>query len=1148
MHVHSEFSLLDSSAKIPALINKAKSLNMPALALTDHGNILGAVNFFKNAKNADIKPIIGSELYIACGSRKEKPRKEKNEINYYHLVVLIKNHEGYRNLSLLISKSYTEGFYRKPRIDKEILKKYHEGLIVLSACVQGEIPYLLNNREEEAYNSAKWFRELFKDDYYIEIQNHHLPKQEKVFDKLITLSKDLSIPLVATNDIHYVDKEDADAREVLICIQTNSLLSDENRKMKKETEEMYFKSREEMEKLFSTYKEALDITLDIASKCNYSFKLGTYYLPEFEVPPEKTVVSLFTEICGSGFEGLKGQIEQSRYSLDVYKKRLEYEMEKIIEMGFAGYFLIVWDIIRFAKTSKIPVGPGRGSVVGSLVAYVMKITSIDPLKYDLIFERFLNPDRISLPDIDIDFDTDYRDEVIEYIRDKYGHESVAQIVTFGRMKTKLAIRDIGRVLDIKLNLVDKLAKTLPDNTKGIQIELKQNQDFKKQLKFLPKFQADLLIDYVAKLENTVRHTSMHAAGVVIAPKKLSEFLPLYKAKGNIVTQFEKDEVEEIGLLKMDILGLKTLSILRKILEEVKVHEGVVIDIDTIPLNDKMTFEVFQKGETDGIFQFESPGMRQFLKRSQPTKIEDLIVLNGLYRPGPLESGMAERYIKRKRGEEITEYLFDEIKETLQDTFGIIVFQEQVMKISQIISGFSMAKADKMRKIMGKKLIEEIKEMENDFIKGGLQNNYHKGKLKELFSQIETFAGYGFNKSHSAAYTHIAYQTAYLKAHYLNYFMCANLTNESFKTSTDSKIVQYISQCKKNDISILPPDINKSFENFYPESEKTIRFGLKGLKNIGEIAIQSIISERGKNGEYKDLSDFIKRVDLFKVNKAVLESLIKAGALDSFGINRSVLLASVENIILQAEAIRKLKERSQQSLFGEDSVFININIPKENSNLPEWTKEEIVQYEREVSGIYLSYNPVEKFEYEIKRISNTAILALPDYTGDTVRIGGVFTQINELTAKKNNKKYGELFFEDLTGRVKILAFNQIWQEHRDKLIVDEPFVIIANLKRSEKESVLFLNSACPFEEYLKKKAVSVIIKFSSQLINANFIGGLKQALNNNKASTPYRIYVKIPDNKQVVLNPIDMAAGLDPTLVMKKEIEELTGKNSVEIIY
>jgi DNA polymerase-3 subunit alpha len=751
-----------------------------------------------------------------------------------------------------------------------------------------------------------------------------------------------------------------------------------------------------------------------------------------------------------------------------------------------------------------------------------------------------------MPDIDIDFDTEHRDEVIEYIKDKYGHESVAQIVTFGKMKTKLAIRDIGRVLDIKLNLVDKLVKTLPDTIKSLETEIRNNKDFKEQLKHLPK--SNQLIDFALKLENTVRHTGMHAAGVVIAPRKLPYFLPLYKAKGNIVTQFEKDEVEEIGLLKMDILGLKTLTILKKILKEIKEHEGVDLDLDNLPLDDRETYKVFQKGETDGIFQFESPGMRQFLKRSHPDKIEDLIVLNGLYRPGPLESGMAEIYIKRKRGEEKTDYLFPEMKEILKDTFGIIVFQEQVMKISQVISGFTMGKADEMRKIMGKKLEHKIKEVEVNFIKGGIKNKHNKKKLEDLFSQIKTFARYGFNKSHSAAYAHIAFQTAYLKAHYLTHFMCANLTNESTKPSTDSKIVQYISECKKAKIKILPPNINKSFTNFIPETKTAIRFGLRGLKNVGEAALLSIITERKKHGPYKDLSGFIKRIDLNKVNKAVLESLIKAGALDDFKFNRSVLFASVEYIISQAEAINKHKNQNQRSLFGEDNIFNRINIPEENLKLHEWSNEKIIQHEREISGIYLSYNPIEKYEYELKRICNTTINSLPEFNGEIARIGGVFTKIKELTAKKNNKKYGELFFEDLTGRIKILAFNNTWQTCREIIEIDKPFFLITTLKKSDKEAVLFLNEAIPFEEYLNKKAAGIVIKFPSHLIDNNFIANLKQAIHNNRASTPFRIYIQTPDNQQVVLNPSALSAGLSPTLIMKKEIEQITGNNTVEIVY
>lgn len=657
LHLHSEYSLLDSSLKLKNLIQKAQNLNMPAIALTDHGNILGAVHFYKMAKKNDIKPIIGTELYIAPESRLTKSKTGPNDPNYHHLIVLVKNDTGYRNLSQLITSSFLEGFYRKPRIDKETLLKYKDGLIVLSACIQGEIPYyLLRDRSDRAYESARWFRDTFKDDFYLEVQNHSLDEQLEVIPKLEEMAKELSIPLVATNDVHYLNQEDAKSREILICLQTNEVLSNPNRAMKLDTEQMYFKSFDEMASLFPSNPERMEITMEIAAKCNFDFKLGQYFLPEFEVPRDTTVDDFFEKVCNKGFEKAKPKLQGKKTPLDVYQSRLEYEITKIREMGFPGYFLIVWDIIKFAKEQGIPVGPGRGSVVGSLVAYMMGITAIDPLDYDLIFERFLNPERISMPDIDIDFDGERRDEIIEYIKKKYGEESVAQIVTLGRMKAKMAIRDIGRVLEIPLTTVNKLAKMIPEGPKvKLKEEIDTNPELQKEIKHLPETKK--LMEYGLILENNVRHPGKHAAGVVIAPKKLTEFMPLFKVKDDIVTQFEKDEVEEIGLLKMDILGLKTLTIIKNILKEIKKVENISLDLSGISLKDPKTFEIFQQGDTDGIFQFESSGMREYLKRSKPDRFEDLIVLNALYRPGPLGSGMADSYVNRKLGKKRSPIFF-----------------------------------------------------------------------------------------------------------------------------------------------------------------------------------------------------------------------------------------------------------------------------------------------------------------------------------------------------------------------------------------------------------------------------------------------------------------------------------------------------------
>jgi len=1163
LHLHSEYSLLDSNLKIPELVNRARKLEMPAVALTDHGNILGAVNFYKKSIKADIKPIIGAEMYLTPYDMEHRPDRSKREVNYHHLIVLVKNNRGYENLSELISLSFVRGFYRKPRIDKDSLKKFKEGLVVLSACIQGEIPYnLLIGREEKAYKAAKWYRDVFGDDFYIEIQNHGLNKQLEVLPKLVELSRELAIPLVASNDVHYLTKEESDAREILICLQTNEILSNEDRAMKKQTDEMYLKSSEEMRELFSEYPDALDETLKIAAKCNFDFQLGKYFLPEFKVPEDYSIDGYFETICRKGFEKLKPKLEKEKKNIPEYEKRLSYEIEKIREMKFPGYFLIVWDIIRFCHNNNISVGPGRGSVVGSLVAYTMGITRIDPLQYDLIFERFLNPDRISLPDIDLDFDPERREDVIDYIKDKYGKENVAQIVTFGKMKAKLAIRDTGRVLEIPLTDVNRLAKLIPDGPKvSLRHELENNSELQNEVKRVDE--AAKLMDYALKLENNIRNTGMHAAGVVIAPKKLTEFMPLYKAKDKIVTQFEKEEVEEIGLLKLDILGLKTLTIIKKILRSIKKGENIDLDLYEIPLDDKQTYKLFQNGATDGIFQFESFGMRDFLKRSKPQKFEDLAVLNGLYRPGPLGTGMADTYVKRKLGQEKVSYIFPETKDILSDTYGVIVFQEQVMRISQVIAGFPMSKADEMRKIMGKKQTEKLPAVKKSFLEGAEKKGFDKIKSEELFSQMSTFAEYGFNKSHSTAYAYLAYQTAYLKVHFPVYFMSALLSAESDKTSTDSKIIQYISECKKMKIKILPPDINRSFENFRVESKNEIRFGLKGLKNVGEATIKSFLKARKSGGEFKDFSDFILRVETGKVNKAVVESLVKAGAFDSFGMKRRSLFLSVEDVLRQASIIEKYLLKNQKSLFAKDPIR-NIVIPKENLKLDEWSEREMIKGEKEVAGIYITRNPLEKFQREIKKISNTTIAAINsgDFKGDVVRIGGVVTSFTNRKSRKGTF-YGELFFEDLTGRIKILVFSKknrrsdykngnngslSWDELRDDIEVDRPYYLKGRLpENGDSAKNIYLEELVELENFLKKNARKIMIKIDYDDLDEAFSEKLKVKLSNHKDSTPcYLVVVNREKNEKTVIK-VD-GYDLKPTVSMKKDIEKLTGENSVEIIF
>ncbi len=1154
LHLHSEYSLLDSTLKIDDLLKKARAYQMPAVALTDHGSILGAVNFYKKALQSEIKPIIGSELYLAAGSRFDKPNRREDEHNYFHLLVLVRNDQGYRNLCELITASYLEGFYRKPRIDKELLEKHREGLLVMSSCIQGEVPfYLLRGQPDKARAAALWYRETFKDNYFIEVQNHGLPEQKKVLPQLVSLAGELDIPLAASNDVHYLSREDAEAREILICVQTTDVISNPDRPMKTETDQLYFKSSEEMAGLFAAVPGSLENTFEIASRCNFEFKLKKYFLPAFKTPGKLSVDDYFEKLCLEGFERIQHQYltkaKHLKHSPKEYEERLLYEIEKIREMGFPGYFLIVWDIIRFAKESGISVGPGRGSVVGSLVAFVMGITNIDPLEYDLIFERFLNPERVSLPDIDIDFDAERREEVIAYIREKYGEDNVAQIVTFNRMKAKLAIRDIGRVMEVKLAEVNRLAKMIPE---GPKVELKdaidKTPDLQREIKRSPEFVK--LINYALKLENNIRNTGKHAAGVVIAPKKLTEYMPLYKTREDITTHFEKEEVENIGLLKMDILGLKTLTIIKNIFREVQEREGKVIDLENINLLDNKTFKIFQKGDTDGIFQFESSGMRDYLKKSKPSRIEDLIVLNALYRPGPLQSGMADVYVNRKLGKEKVAYIFPELEEILKDTCGIIVFQEQVMQISVRIAGFSMSEADEMRKIMGKKEVSKMPAQEKKFLERAAKKGYEKKKVEELFGQMKTFAEYGFNKSHSTAYAYLAYQTAYLKAHYPVYFMSAHLSSEADKTTTSSKIIQYISESKKMGIDILPPDINKSRETFHVETDCAVRFGLIGLKNVGSAALGIILEARGAGGEFKSFNDFVERVDLGKVNKGVLESLIKAGACDCFGLKRRTLYESIGEVLRRAAIISRSRLRNQKALFAE--AIVDDYIPREFLALEEWPESEMIKGEKEIAGIYVTHNPLEKFSSEISKVSNTTILAIQnkDFKGEMIKLGGVVTEFERRTSKKG-EAYGEIYFEDLTGRIKVLCFKDRWKDLEKELKADLPYFLEGRNHSSgndaESEETIYLENLQELEGMLKKKARKIVITIQYEQIDESFNERLKLKLERNRDSVPYMIVINHPDSARVVINS-EPGQGIRATAAMKKDIEKLTGPNSIEILF
>ncbi|MBP1721085.1 MAG: polymerase alpha subunit, partial [Deltaproteobacteria bacterium] len=893
LHVHTQYSLLDGTIRLQDVLKKARELRMPAVAMTDHGNIYGAVDFYQSAYRQGIKPIIGCELYVAPRGRLDKSVESAGE-TARHLIVLVKNFQGYKNLIKLTSLGFLEGFYYRPRVDKDLLAKHSEGLIALSACLHGEVAdYLLRGDVEGAEKAALEYRGLFgAENYYLEMMENGIPEQRQVNEGLLRLSEKCAIPVVATNDCHYLERADAEAHDVLLCIQTGKTLEDPGR-MRFATDQFYFRTPEEMKSLFAVCPAAVENTVSIAERCNLTIPFDELYLPHYETDPTVSLDDQLKTMARQGLEQRWGEVMKGRegVSRGSYEKRLEVELEIIKSMGFAGYFLIVSDFVRHAKGRNIPVGPGRGSVAGSLVAYTLGITDIDPIRYGLFFERFLNPDRKSMPDIDIDFCQDGRDEIIRYVTEKYGADRVAQIITFGKMQAKAVVRDVGRALNFSYGEVDRIAKMIPNVLNitlddAIKMEPRLQEEQKKNEKVRK------LLSLSRSLEGLNRHSSTHAAGVVISDKPLLERVPLCKSpKDDVVTQFSMNDLQAVGLTKFDFLGLKTLTVIRDTLRFAREGKGLDLDIRQIPLDDRKTYQLLSQGETDGVFQLESRGMKEILVSMKPDCIEDVIALIALYRPGPLKSGMVQEYISRKQGKTKITYEVPQLESILKETYGVIVYQEQVMQIASVLANYTMGEADTFRKAMSKKNPADMEKEKPKFIVGARRNKIPENKAKKIFDQMETFAGYGFNKSHSTAYAMISYQTAYLKAHFPVEFMAALLTSEK---SNRDKVIKYISVCKDMGISVLPPDINESMRDFSVAGDH-IRFGLAAVKNVGDSAVDSIIESRTEDGRFRTFYDFCTRVDLRKINKRVVESLIKCGAFDLMKYRRRPLMEGYEKI-------------------------------------------------------------------------------------------------------------------------------------------------------------------------------------------------------------------------------------------------------------
>jgi len=1016
LHLHTEYSLLDGSIRVGDLIQQAKKYNMNALAITDHGVMYGVVDFYKKAQEAGIKPIIGCEVYVSPGSRFEKVAVKGYE-SAYHLVLLARNQEGYRNLVQLVSVGFLEGFYYKPRVDKESLRKHAGGLICLSACLAGEIPrHILNGALDEAEKVALEFQDIFgADNFYLEVQENGIPEQVKVNQALADLSHRHDIPLVATNDCHYLHAQDAKVHDVLLAIQTATHLGDPKR-LRFASEKFYFKSQEEMEEDFVRMPQALENTERIAERCTVELELGKVFLPEFPVPEKFSADSYLRYLCEKGLCKRYGDPPDSKAV-----ELLEYELGVIEQMGYSPYFLIVWDFVDYARRNCIMVGPGRGSAAGSIVAYSLGITNIDPIRNGLLFERFLNPERISMPDIDIDFCFERRDEVIEYVSEKYGSGNVAQIITFGRMMARQAVRDVGRALGWSYGDVDRIAKLIPG---GPGITIDKALDTNPQLRSLVKENSDTahLIDVARRIEGLCRHASVHAAGVVISNLPLTHYSPLQKMNGNeVVTQFDMDTLQELGLLKMDFLGLRTLTVMEKAVRIIRESRNQEIRVEEIPIHDTATYDLLSRGETIGVFQLESSGMKELLKRIRPEKIEDLTALLALYRPGPLGSGMIEDFIRRKHRQISISYPHPKMEKALQETYGVILYQEQVMKIASELAGFSMGQADILRRAMGKKKPEVMRELKERFIEGALERGYEKNTVEEVFELIEYFAGYGFNKSHSAAYALISYQTAYLKTHFSTEYLTACLTSVS---NDSDKVAKFIVECKRLGIKVLPPDVNESLSNFTVVGERKIRFGLSAVKNVGENAVQDILTRR-KEGRYKSVQDFLERVDQRVLNKRVIESLVKSGAFDELHRNRAQLLASLEDLSVFVVRKKKRAGTRQIPLFGEEQEF------REGTfifaDIEEYGIREVLDMEKEMLGLYISDHPVRNALARVNHMNFLPIEQFADLKREVrVRLAGAVVHTRKIFTK-NGKEMYFLTLEDESGTVEAVVFPNLTEK-------------------------------------------------------------------------------------------------------------------------
>jgi len=1135
LHLHTQFSLLDGACRIKELIAKAVEFRMPAIAVTDHGNMFGSIDFYSEATKQGIKPIIGCEVYVAQKGRFDRSESLSEGSN--HFILLAKDEEGYRNLSKLVSLGYIEGYYYRPRIDKEILAQYCRGLIGSSACLKGELACLITaNRLNDAIKAADEFSCMFgKDNFYLELQENFIPEQTVVNEGLLKIAHELSLPVIATNDVHYLNKKSAASHEALLCIQTQTTLDDPNR-MRFQTQEFYFKSPQEMKDLFVYCPEAIRNTIEVANRCNLVLEFGKPHLPQYTPPAGKTGEIYLRELCD---EGLK-----KRYGGKVtpaIRQRLEHELATIKQMGFISYFLIVWDFIHYAKSKGIPVGPGRGSAAGSLVSYLLGITELDPLRYKLLFERFLNPERVGLPDIDIDFCFERRQEVIDYVNQKYGKENVAQIITFGTMLARAVIRDVGRVMAVPYADVDRIAKLVPPEL-GITLDDALKTDELKNL-YENNAQVRQLLDTAKDLEGLSRHASVHAAGVVIGDKPLDTYMPLCKLDDDQVTSgFSMKALEKIGLLKMDFLGLRTLTVIAEALKIIKRTKDVGIDIDAVSLEDKKTFELLASAQTIGVFQLESAGMRDLLRKLNPTLFEDLIALLALYRPGPIGSGMLDDFIQRKHGLKPIVYDHPKMESILKDTYAIMVYQEQVMQIASALAGFSMAQADLLRRAMAKKIPEEMDKQRHLFVEGCIKNKIDKRIATKVFDLIDYFSGYGFNRSHSAAYAVISYRTAYLKANYPVEFMTALLTSE--KENTD-KVVEYVKEADRMGITVLNPTVNESYSKFTVENETNIRFGLLAVKNVGKGAIDSIVEARQKDGVFESLEDFCQRVDLRLVNRKVVESLIKCGAMDTFKFRRSQLMTILQECLDYSVKAHKDRSSGQMSFFdtdfSADAGFkrFQVKVP----DIKEWPELQLLSFEKEILGFYISGHPLVRYEHLLDRFSSCSISKLSELKdGQDVTIVGLINKIKITTTRQKAEKMAILRVEDLTGLLEVLVFPNTYKQVSRYLVANNVVMIKGRLSLREEMPKILAADVTPIEEAYRAIS-SISIDLSG--VKENIMQVLKEKLSLSPGNVPVYLHLGSENNRKLrILVARDLF--VQPRQELFNDIEELIGTQRFQL--